>query len=146
MTAIHKPIKKKDKTLGAEYGLSVSTFKQEDHMWNRLRGSQCDELYNAFMAKDNYYYFEQVPMRYTQDEEQRFRDLETALNAKRDEYIQRFFSGNVDPNNDNDWNQYVSDMNKVGLQEFIELQETVYTRTKEIVEKEKLELEQNSTN
>ena len=138
--------KKKDKTLGAEYGLSVSTFKQEDHMWNRLRGVQCDELYNAFMAKDNYYYFEQIPMRYTPDEEQRFRDLETALNAKRDEYIQRFFSGNVDPNNDNDWNQYISDMNKVGLQEFTELQKTVYFRTKEIVEKEKLELEQNSNN
>lgn len=79
-------------------------------------------------------------MRYTEDEEQKFGDLETALNAKRDEYLQRFFSGDVDPNNDAQWNAYISDMNKVGLQEFIELQTTVYERTKAEIEKENAEL------
>ena len=38
------------------------------------------------------------------------------------------------------WNAYISDMNKVGLQEFIELQTTVYERTKAEIEKENAEL------
>ena len=79
-------------------------------------------------------------MRYDEDEEQRFADLETALNFKRDEYIQRFFTGDVDPNNDADWNRYISDMNAVGLQEFIELQKTVYERTKKAIEEEEAEM------
>lgn len=134
-----KTDKKKDKSLGGEYGISVSTFKQDDAMWNRLRGVQCDMLYNNYISQPEYYYFEQVPMRYDSEEESKFRDLEVALNAKRDEYIQKFFLGNADPTNDADWQQYITDMNKVGLQEFIELQTKVYERTKEIVEKEKQE-------
>lgn len=130
---------KKDKLLRHEYGSMGSTFAKESHMFNNIRGELVEELYAAFSAKPDYYYFEQQPMRYTEDEEERFADLEVALNAKRDEYIQRFFTGDVDPNSDADWNQYISDMNKVGLQEFMELQTTVYERTKAEVEKEEAE-------
>ncbi len=105
-----------------------------------MRGAQCDILYDNFMSQPGYYYFDQIPMRYNDEEESKFRDLEVALNAKRDEYIQKFFSGNADPTKDSDWQQYISDMNKVGLQEFVELQTNVYERTKEIVEKEKQEM------
>lgn len=135
-----KTDKKEDKTLAHEYGSMGSQFKKEQHMFDNIRGEQVEALYQAFSEKPNYYYFEQIPMRYTVEEEQRFADLEIALNAKRDEYIQRFFSGDVDPNNDADWNRYISDMNKVGLQEFIELQATVYERTKKEVEEEEAEL------
>lgn len=135
-----KTDKKKDKTLSHEYGSLGSQFKKQEHMFDSIRGKEVEALYEAFNAQENYYYFEQIPMRYTTEEEQRFADLEIALNAKRDEYIQRFFSGDVDPNKDADWNQYISDMNKVGLQEFIELQTTVYERTKKQVEEEEAEL------
>lgn len=60
-----------------------------------------------------------VPMRYTSEEESRFTDLATALDTKRDEYMARFLLGDMNPEDDNDWNQYISDMNRVGLQSFI---------------------------
>ena len=132
--------KDEDKLLTVEYGSMGSQFKKEQHMFDSIRGKEVEALYDAFMAQPNYYYFDQIPMRYNEEEEQRFADLEIALNAKRDEYIQRFFTGDVDPNNDADWNMYISDMNKVGLQEFIELQKTVYERTKAEIEKEEAEL------
>ena len=117
-----------------------SQFKKQQHMFDSIRGLEVEALYEAFMAQPNYYYFDQIPMRYTEEEEQRFADLEIALNAKRDEYIQRFFTGDVDPNNDAAWAKYIDDMNKVGLQEFIELQKTVYERTKKAIEEEEAEL------
>ena len=45
--------------------------------------------------------------------------------------------GESDPNNDDDWNKYISDMKKVGLDKFCEMQKTVYERTKAQVEAEK---------
>ena len=132
--------KKTDKTLSKEFGSFGSQFAKQQTMFDNIRGKKVEALWDAFQAQDKYYYFDQIPMRYTEDEEQKFGDLETALNAKRDEYLQRFFSGDVDPNNDTQWNAYISDMNKVGLQEFIELQTTVYERTKAEIEKENAEL------
>ena len=35
-----------------------------------------------------------------------------------------------DPASDADWEAYLSDLKKVGLDEFVELQKTVYERTK----------------
>ncbi len=131
--------KDEDKLLTLEYGSMGSTFKKQQYMFESIRGELTEQLYEEFSSKDNYYYFEQIPMRYTEEEEERFADLETALNAKRDEYIQRFFTGDVDANSDADWEMYISDMNKVGLQEFIEIQTTVYERTKAEVEQEEAE-------
>lgn len=128
--------KDEDKTLAGVYGSMGSQFKKEQHMFDNIRGEVVEELYQAFQAQPNYYYFEQIPMRYTEEEEKRYADLEIALNAKRDEYIQRFFTGDVDPNSDSDWNRYISDMKAVGLDEFVELQTTVYERTKAQVEQE----------
>lgn len=128
--------KKKDKTLSGVFGAFGSQFAKEETMFKAIRGKEIDELWDAFSTADNYYYFDQIPMRYTETEEKRFADLETALNAKRDEYLQRFFSGDVDPTKDADWNRYISDMNAVGLEEFTEMQEKVYVRTQEEVQKE----------
>ena len=120
-----------EKNFSTEYGSFSSQFAKEENMFNAIRGDVIEELWAAYQAHDNYYYFEQIPMRYTEDEQTRYSDLEVALNAKRNEYLQRFFSGDVDPNNDADWNQYISDMKKVGLDDFCELQTTVYERTQE---------------
>ena len=82
------------------------------------------------METDNYYYIESVPMRYTSEEQDTMTDLQTAIATKRDEYMARFLLGNMDPDNDADWNKYISDMNRVGLEKFEKLQSTVYERTK----------------
>lgn len=133
--------KKKDKTLSGQFGMFGSQFAKEESMFKAIRGKEIDELWDAYSAKDDYYYFEQIPMRYTADEEKRYADLETALKSKRDEYLQRFFSGDVDPNKDADWARYISDMKAVGLDEFENMQQTVYERTKAEVDKEIAELD-----
>lgn len=122
------------KKISAEYGILTYTFIKHPTLFQEIRGNEIDQLYDAYMANDNYYYFDEFPMRYTTEEEERFTDLETALNAKRDEYMARFLMGESDPNNDADWQAYLDDMKKIGLEEFEELQTTVYERTKAEVE------------
>ena len=117
------------------YGTLANTFIKYPKMFQEVRGNQIDELWDAFMAHDKYYYFDEFPMRYTDDEEDDYTDLTTALDAKRDEYMARFMMGESDPNNDKDWNQYISDMKKVGLDKFVELQKTVYERTQKEINK-----------
>ncbi|MBQ9598727.1 MAG: extracellular solute-binding protein [Clostridia bacterium] len=127
----------KGKKINKEYGILANTFIKHPKLFQEARGEQIDKLYDAFLAHDNYYYFDEFPMRYTDDEEDDYTDLVTALDAKRDEYMQRFMMGESDPNNDDDWNQYLSDMKKVGLDKFCEMQKTVYERTKAQVEAER---------
>lgn len=126
----HEVTNSKGDKINKIYGTLANTFIKHPKMFQEVRGNQIDKLWDAFMSHDNYYYFEEFPMRYTDDEEDDKTDLETALNAKRDEYMARFFMGESDPNSDKDWNQYISDMKKVGLDKYIELQKTVYERTK----------------
>ena len=130
----HEKDNPKGKKISGEYGTLTFTFIKHPKLFQELRGNQIDELYNAYTSNDNYYYFDEFPMRYTEDEEKQYTDLETALNAKRDEYMARFLMGESDPNSDADWQAYLDDMKKIGLEEFEKLQTTVYERTKAEVE------------
>ncbi|MCI8520457.1 MAG: extracellular solute-binding protein [Clostridia bacterium] len=126
----HEKDNPEGKKINREYGTLTYTFNKYPKLFEELRGNQIEKLYDAYMANDKYYYFDEFPMRYTEDEEKRYTDLETALNSKRDEYMARFFMGESDPASDADWEAYLSDLKKVGLDEFVELQKTVYERTK----------------
>lgn len=126
----HEKTNPKGNKINKEFGTLTYTFIKHPKLFQELRGNQIDELYDAYMANDKYYYFDEFPMRYTDEEESRYTDLETALNSKRDEYMARFFIGESDPNNDADWQAYIDDLKKIGLEEFEELQKTVYERTK----------------
>ena len=132
----HEKKNSKGKKVSAEYGILANTFIKHPKMFQEVRGNQIDKLYDAFLAHENYYYFDEFPMRYTDDEEDDYTDLTTALSAKRDEYMARFMMGESDPNSDADWNQYISDMKKVGLDDFIKLQTEVYERTKAQIDAE----------
>lgn len=114
-------------------GIFSQVFIKYPKLFYENRGKQIEGLYEEFMKKmetDNYYYIESVPMRYTSEEQDTMTDLQTAIATKRDEYMARFLLGNMDPDNDADWNKYISDMNRVGLEKFEKLQSTVYERTK----------------
>ena len=114
-------------------GIFSQVFIKYPTLFYENRGKQIEGLYEEFMKKmetDNYYYIESVPMRYTSEEQDTMTDLQTAIATKRDEYMARFLLGNMDPDNDADWNKYISDMNRVGLEKFEKLQSTVYERTK----------------
>ena len=130
----HEVTNPKGDKINKVYGTLANTFIKHPKMFQEVRGNEIDKLYDAFMAHDNYYYFDEFPMRYTDQEEDDYTDLVTALDSKRDEYMARFMMGESDPNNDADWNKYISDMKKVGLDKFIELQTRVYERTKAEIE------------
>ena len=128
----HQTENTKGDKIGEMLGITSSVFLKHPKSFYETRGNQIEPLYQEFMQKmetENYYYTEAQPMRYTQEEEDRFTDLSTALATKRDEYMGKFLLGNMDPNNDDHWNQYIEDMKKVGLEEFEQLQTTVYERT-----------------
>ena len=58
-------------------------------MFDNIRGKKVEALWDAFQAQDKYYYFDQIPMRYTEDEEQKFGDLERQLLTLREMNISR---------------------------------------------------------
>ena len=128
----HQQDNSKGTKINEKLGMFSQVFIKYPKLFYENRGKSIEGLYNEFMDKvenDNYYYIESVPMRYTSDEQDAMTDLETSLSTKRDEYMARFLLGNMDPNNDDDWNKYISDMKRVGLERFETLQTTVYNRT-----------------
>lgn len=134
---------KSEKKISSELGIASTFIKQPMKFWED-RGSQIEDLYQAFSEKsdpnsdkyEKYYSIDDVPMRYTSDEENQYTDLAGALATKRDEYIARFLIGGMDPRKDSDWNKYISDMERVGLRKFEKLQNTVYNRTQAEIAKE----------
>ncbi len=87
------------------------------------------EVEAAFMGDDKYVFTQAPIMSYTEEENKQFVDVLTQLNDCRDEYLARFFSNELDPSNDEHWNRYISDMEKLGLREYEELNKIVYERS-----------------
>lgn len=128
----HQNDNSKGTKVNEKLGMFSQVFIKYPKLFYENRGKQIEGLYNEFMKKmetENYYYIESVPMRYTSDEQDTLTDVQTSLTTKRDEYMARFLLGNMDPNNDADWNKYISDMKRVGLEKFEKLQTEVYNRT-----------------
>ena len=128
----HQKDNSKGDKINEKLGMFSSVFLKHPKLFYEVRGKQIESLYEAFMKKmdtDNYYYISDVPMRYTADEQQEVTDLTTSLSTKRDEYMARFLLGDMDPNSDADWDKYISDMKRVGLERFEALQTEVYART-----------------
>lgn len=134
----HQQDSSKGTKINEKLGMFSQVFIKYPKLFYENRGKQIEGLYKEYMDKvenENYYYIEQVPMRYTGDEENAKTDIVTALVTKRDEYMARFLLGDMNPEDDNDWNKYISDMKRVGLERFEKLQLEVYTRTQAELEK-----------
>lgn len=86
------------------------------------------EVEGAFLNKDKYYYFTSPAMPFTDDENKKLADITTSINDTRDEYAARFIMGQLDPNNDADWNKYVDTLKKLGLDNFNKIRTDAYTR------------------
>lgn len=117
------------KKISEEFGIIPYTFIQHLKMHKEIIKDEPETLYKAYTSKSDYYSFEEIPMRYTKEEKERYTELETALGIKRDEYINRFIKGEDNPGDDSAWNRYLEELNKAGLEEFNKLQKTVYERT-----------------
>ena len=72
--------------------------------------------------------YEIIAWNYTTEEQEQTTDYQVALEATRDEYATKFIMGLLDPNDDGDWQDYINQMKKVRVEEYIELHRGVYDR------------------
>ena len=88
------------------------------------------DLENTFFNRDNYYFFTKPVQVFTSDESRELADLEVNLNQARNEFYSRFIVGQLDVNNDRDWNNYLDTMRRMGLNRVIEIRTAAYNRSR----------------
>lgn len=86
------------------------------------------EVEKNFTEKANYKYFEAPALPFTDEETKKLADLTTSINDTQNEYAARFIMGQLDPNNDADWNKYTDTLNKLGLENFKKIRTDAYNR------------------
>lgn len=99
------------------YGLYMGTLAQNPD-YVREVGKEVDlELSDAFESNANAHYYPKYPTAYTAEEENRLATLDTQINDMADEYILKFIMGQMDPNDDAQWQAYLDALDNAGLQE-----------------------------
>ena len=125
MDQMTSPIKSEGKTV-ANYGV-VSMGMQHPNL-NSYYKPYLDELANTFMNRDGYYYHVAPVLRFTDEESSKLADIQVSLTQTTQEYYAKFIMGHIDPNNDADWNTYISTMEKLGLEDFKKIRTEAYKR------------------
>lgn len=114
------------------YGISIgwigtgfiTTHKAHDETYSRTKLDMAE----AIMKKPRYYGHIEPALQFTETERQRLVELETNLNAVRDEYWLKLITGSLDPSNDADWKKFMDAANKAGLQEVVKLRTEAYKK------------------
>lgn len=86
------------------------------------------ELEKTFLERKGYYFFMAPIMAFTEQDNKKLADITTSINDTRDEYAARFIMGQVDPNNDTDWNKYIDTLKKLGLEDLKKIRTEAYNR------------------
>ncbi|GAA3402408.1 hypothetical protein ACFFNY_04255 [Paenibacillus hodogayensis] len=102
----------------------VTTHKALDETYSKTKLDMADVI----MKKPNYYGHIEPALQFTEAERQKLVDLETNLNAVRDEYWLKLIMGSLDPSNDGDWKKFMDAANKAGLQEVVKLRTEAYKK------------------
>ncbi|MCL2016334.1 MAG: hypothetical protein FWG68_08840 [Defluviitaleaceae bacterium] len=95
---------------------------------NNVYRAWMQDLHNTFMYRENYYFHIAPILQFTPDETRELANIQTLLNQTRDEYFSRFIVGQLDPTNDNDWNDYIDTMNSLGLERAKEIRTAAFNR------------------
>ncbi len=87
---------------------------------------------NYVMNKDHGIPFDQLVtcLIYTQEETDRWMDQRTALREYVKEARTLFAMGQMDPNNDSDWEQYLQELNNLQYKEILSTDQTAFERTR----------------
>jgi ABC-type glycerol-3-phosphate transport system substrate-binding protein len=99
--------------------------------WHPVRNA----VYNPAVAalesqvnRNTYLYFPLLSLLFTEAEQRELADMTTTLRDEANTYSARFIMGSLDPNNDADWNSYISAMERLGLRRFEELRTQMFNR------------------
>ena len=66
---------------------------------------------------------------YSQEESDKWADIRTGLLKYVNESMERFAMGDIDPNSDSDWNNYLKELNSLKYKELIAVDQIAYDRT-----------------
>jgi putative aldouronate transport system substrate-binding protein len=129
LSNMQKPDNPKGRTLG-QYGIQEQFIFTHKGRNDKYGGGLVNTLVaNEFLNKKGYYSFLNPPLVYTEIESKKLADPQTRVNDVRNEYLVRFIMGNLDPNNDKDWNSYKDSLNKVGLADVVKIRTDAYYRS-----------------
>jgi putative aldouronate transport system substrate-binding protein len=129
LSNMQKPDNPKGRTLG-QYGIQEQFIFTQKGRNDKYGGGIVNTLVaNEFLNKKGYYSFLNPPLVYTEIESKKLADPQTRVNDVRNEYLVRFIMGNLDPNNDKDWNSYKDSLNKVGLADVVKIRTDAYYRS-----------------
>ena len=68
-------------------------------------------------------------MKYTEEETSRVTELNTYLTDAVNKWLLLFMTGQKDPGNDADWNEYKAELESLNVKELREIYKTVYERS-----------------
>lgn len=88
------------------------------------------QLDRTFTNQQGYKFFSEPTMSYTKEESNVMADIQATINDVRDEYAVKFIMGQMDAQSDAQWQQYISTLNSLGLQEFRQIRLSAYNRAK----------------
>lgn len=84
----------------------------------------CETLYEDYLPKEQY----PLNIFYTSEESKIRSRIVTTIDNFTDEYVARFITGDLDINSDKDYNEFVKNLNKLGIEDLIKVNQEAYTR------------------
>ena len=119
------PIKSKGKTL-TNYGF-ITVGRQHPNLSEHYK-PYLTELADTFMDRKGYYYYTTPIMDFTDKENSELADIETSMSQTVQEYYAKFIMGQIDIEDDKDWNGYLKALKKLGLERLEEIRTTAHER------------------
>jgi hypothetical protein len=113
-----------------KYGLYLGNIVQHPAYIKEVGKDANLKLSESVTTNPRAKYFPDIPWKLTEDEEKQLADLETVVKDIRDEYRLKFIMGELDPNDDKAWQEYIDTLNQVGLEDIIKLRTEAYHRVK----------------
>jgi len=85
-------------------------------------------LEEAVAHSGKYLFFPQLRMIFNDEETRRLADITTPFRDTAGEYCARFVMGQLDPNNDSHWNEYLATLDRMGLADFERIRTDAFYR------------------
>lgn len=111
-------------TYGFQY-LSLEEYQPRDIANNPW----IEELTNQLRNDPNNVFIRSLGFVFTEDEAKDLADVKTLVEDAMKRNVAEFIMGNKDPNNDGDWDKYMSEMKTAGLDRYIALHTAAYERS-----------------
>ncbi len=117
MAHMYHATRNPDGTKDWKYGLYLGNIVQHP-AYLKETGKETDlQVSETLLGDKNGHYFAPVAWTFSEADEKKINDYDTAIKDVADEYAMKFIMGQLDPNKDADWEAYLKTLDGVGLKE-----------------------------